>query len=169
MGALRTRATASPLPSGRPTTSWRDKLSRLGWPAVTLGAALAVLAPLGFVVFSLFPPSTDVWREQWQTRLPGQLWDTAVLLTGVAIGTVTLGASLAWLTTAYRFPGSKVFSWLLIAPLAVPSYVLGFITLSVIGYTGPVQGWWRDVFGQDAWFPEVRSIWGAIVVFTLVL
>jgi len=169
VGALRTRATASPLPSGRPTTSWRDKLSRLGWPAVTLGAALAVLAPLGFVVFSLFPPSTDVWREQWQTRLPGQLWDTAVLLTGVAIGTVTLGASLAWLTTAYRFPGSKVFSWLLIAPLAVPSYVLGFITLSVIGYTGPVQGWWRDVFGQDAWFPEVRSIWGAIVVFTLVL
>ncbi|MDH5519532.1 MAG: iron ABC transporter permease, partial [Acidimicrobiia bacterium] len=88
---------------------------------------------------------------------------------GVSVGTLVLGVGLAWLTSAYRFPGSRLFGWLLISPLAMPSYVLGFVTLSVIGFTGPLQGWWRARFGADAWFPDVRSMGGAIAVFSLVL
>ena len=121
------------------------------------------------VVIGIIDPNTEVWRQQWETRLPGQLVDTVVLLTGVSLGCLAIGLSLAWLTSAYRFPGSRWFGWLLVAPLAMPSYVLGFVTLSVVGFTGPVQGWWRDRFGTDAWFPPVRSLGGAIVVFSLVL
>ena len=51
----------------------------------------------------------------------------------------------------------------------MPSYVLGFVTLSVFGFTGPIQNAWRDLAGQDAWFPPVDSMGGAIVMFTLVL
>ncbi|MEM7322965.1 MAG: ABC transporter permease subunit, partial [Actinomycetota bacterium] len=128
-----------------------------------------MVAPIAFLAVSILNPNTEVWRQQWETRLPGQLVETGVLLVGVAVGTLVLGGSLAWLVTAYRFPGSRAFGWLLIAPLAMPGYVLGFVTLSVIGFTGPIQGWWRDTFGQDAWFPPVRSMGGAIVVLTLVL
>ncbi|MEM9651514.1 MAG: iron ABC transporter permease, partial [Actinomycetota bacterium] len=112
-----------------------------------------MVAPIAFLAVSILNPNTEVWRQQWETRLPGQLVETGVLLVGVAVGTLVLGGSLAWLVTAYRFPGSRAFGWLLIAPLAMPGYVLGFVTLSVIGFTGPIQGWWRDTFGQDAWFP----------------
>ncbi|MDY7103788.1 MAG: iron ABC transporter permease [Actinomycetota bacterium] len=146
-----------------------DHLSARSWPTFSWLAAILVVAPVAFLAASILRPSGDVWRQQWETRLPGQLWDTTVLLVGVSIGALALGVGLAWLTSAHRFPGSKVLGWLLVAPLAMPSYVLGFVTLSVVGFTGPIQGWWRDTFGVDAWFPEVRSLGGAVVVFSLVL
>lgn len=147
----------------------RDRTSRWGWPAVAIAAALAVVAPVAVVASSILTPSTDVWRQLWDTRLPAQLRDTVVLLVGVGLGTLVLGVSLAWVTSAYRFPGSRVLGWLLVLPLAMPGYILGFVFLSVLGYAGPVQSWWRDVAGDGAWFPEVRSMGGAIVVLTLVL
>lgn len=146
-----------------------DRLSAAGWPAVAWIAAVLVIAPIALLVTSIVDPSEDVWRQQWETRLPSQIYETVVLLVGVTIGCLTLGVGLAWLTSAYRFPGVRLFGWLLVAPLAMPSYVLGFVTLSVVGPTGPVQEWWRGTFGQDAWFPEIRSLGGAIAVFTLVL
>lgn len=146
-----------------------DRASRRGWPGGAVLLAALVVIPIGFLSVSVLSPNGEVWRQQWETRLPGQLVDTAVLLVGVSIGALALGSSLAWLTSAYRFPGSKAFGWLLIAPLAMPSYVLGFVVVSVFGFTGPVQNQWRDWFGRDAWFPTVESMGGAIVVFTLVL
>ncbi len=146
-----------------------DRLGVLVWPGAAWLAAVLVVAPVAFLATSILSPRGDVWRQQWETRLPGELIQTVVLLIGVSVGTLVLGVGLAWLTSAYRFPGSRLFGWLLISPLAMPSYVLGFVTLSVIGFTGPLQGWWRSQFGADAWFPDVRSMGGAIAVFSLVL
>lgn len=138
--------------------------------AIAVGViAVLVAAPLAFVVASLLTPSVDVWQHLWETRLPTMITSTLLLLVLVGAGTLVVGAGLAWLVTAYRFPGRRLFSWLLVLPLAMPGYVLGFVFLSIIGATGPVQGSWRDAFGRDAWFPEVRSIPGAAVVLTLVL
>ena len=155
--------------AGRVERSIGDRLSLAGWPLSAIVVAALVVAPIAFLATSVLDPNLDVWRQQWDTRLPGQLIDTAVLLAGVGLGTLLLGGALAWLTSAYRFPGSRLFGWLLIAPLAMPGYVLGFVTLSVVGFSGPVQGWWRATFGEGAWFPQVRSMGGAVVVFTLVL
>lgn len=132
-------------------------------------AAVLVAVPVVMLAASILTPSTEVWSQQWRTRLPGELRDTALLLVGVAIGTTVLGSGLAWLVSAYRFPGSRQFGWMLILPLAMPSYILGFLTLSTVGRTGPVQDWWRARFGIDAWFPPVESLGGAILTFTLVL
>jgi len=139
------------------------------WTWASVGAAVLVVAPVAMLAVSIINPRRDVWSQQWNTRLPGQLRDTALLLAGVAVGTILLGAGLAWLTSAYRFPGSRQFGWLLILPLAMPSYILGFLTLSTLGRTGPIQDWWRSAFGDDAWFPPVESLGGAILTFTLVL
>jgi iron(III) transport system permease protein len=132
-------------------------------------AAVLVVLPVAMLAGSILRPSPDVWSQQWRTRLPGELRTTALLLGGVAIGTVVLGAGLAWLVSAYRFPGSTTFGWMLILPFAMPSYILGFLTLSTFGRTGPIQDTWRSWFGRDAWFPDVESLGGAIVAFTLVL
>lgn len=152
-----------------PERTRADRISQHSWPTSALLLAALVVVPIGFLAISVIEPNGQVWRQQWETRLPGQLVDTAVLLLGVSTGTLVLGGSLAWLVSAYRFPGSRAFGWLLIAPLAMPSYVLGFMTLSVFGFTGPIQNQWRDWFGQEAWFPEVESMGGAVVVFTFVL
>lgn len=136
---------------------------------MAVAVAIVVATPVVMLVTSVLTPSRDVWAQQWATRLPGEIRTTATLLVGVTLGTVVLGTGLAWLVSAFRFPGSRHLSWMLILPLAMPSYILGFLTLSSVGRTGPVQDWWRDRFGQDAWFPRVESLTGAIVTFTLVL
>jgi iron(III) transport system permease protein len=136
---------------------------------MALLAAMLVVAPVAVLAVGVLSPEVDVWRQQWETRLPDQLVSTVILLGGVAIGTLAIGGGLAWLLSAYRFPGSRVLGWLVVLPLAMPGYILGFVTLSVVGPTGPVQEWWRDTFGANAWIPDVRSLGGAIVVMSLVL
>lgn len=139
------------------------------WTGAAIVAAIAVVVPVTMLASSVVRPNTEVWSQQWATRLPDEIRTTAVLLAGVAIGSVVMGAGLAWLVSAYRFPGSRHLGWMLILPLAMPSYILGFLTLATMGRTGGVQDWWRARFGSDAWFPDVESIGGAIVTFTLVL
>ncbi len=94
---------------------------------------------------------------------------TLTLMVGVGIGTAVLGAGLAWLVTAYRFPLRDTLVWLLVLPLAMPAYILGFVFLSVFDYSGPVQSGLRAALGPDVWAPEVRSLSGAILVMSLTL
>lgn len=150
------------------SATWR-RSGTLGWSLSAVVAAVLVVVPVAMLAASVLNPSREVWAQQWRTRLPGEIVNTALLLVGVAFGTVLLGAGLAWLVSAFRFPGSRAFGWMLILPLAMPSYILGFLTLSTFGRTGPIQDAWRSVFGLDAWFPDVESVGGAIVAFTFVL
>ncbi|MFN2557583.1 MAG: ABC transporter permease [Nitriliruptorales bacterium] len=140
-----------------------------GWALVVLIVAGLVILPVAVVAASLLVPTPQIWTHLWATRLPRMLTTTLALMLAVAVGTVTLGGLLAWLVTAYRFPGRKVFAWLLVLPLAMPAYVLGFVFLSLLSYAGPVQSAWRMVFGSDAWFPSVRSLSGAAIVLSLTL
>jgi len=97
------------------------------------------------------------------------LWTTAALLILVGGGAILLGTGLAWLTTAYEFPGRRVFSWALMLPLAMPAYILGFVFLALFDFAGPVQTALRSAFGPDVWFPDVTSIGGAAIVMSLSL
>lgn len=142
---------------------------RRGWTAIVIAAAGLAVIPVVAVVAGALTPAGDSWRQLWDTVLPGMIGQTLALLVLVAGGTLLLGAGLAWLVGTYRFPGSRVFGWLLVLPLAMPAYILGFVFLSVLDYPGPVQTGLRAVFGDGAWFPEVRSLGGAAVVLSLAL
>jgi iron(III) transport system permease protein len=139
------------------------------WTVTTLTMVAVVILPVVLVGMGALSPSADVWRQLWAGRLPTMLTTTFLLLAGVAIGTLVLGAGLAWLVTAYRFPGARLFSWALVLPLAMPAYVLGFVFLAIFDFPGPVQTVLRGWFGPDAWFPDVRSIPGAAAVLSLTL
>jgi iron(III) transport system permease protein len=149
--------------------TFRKPSSRTGWSWSALLVALLVIAPVMMLLSSILQPRRDVWSHQWQTRLPGELLDTAVLLAGVVVASTVLGAGLAWLVSAFEFPWVRTLGWMLILPFAMPGYILGFLTIATWGRTGPVQDTWREWFGRDAWFPDIESMWGAIVVFALVL
>ncbi len=117
--------------------------------------AIAVSVPVLVIVWSIVQPSTEVWEELWATRLPGMIRDTATLLAAVLVGTLVLGTSLAWLVTAYQFPGRRLLGWLLVTPLAIPGYVLGFV--------------WLDTLQEPLGARGVRSIWLCALVLTITL
>ncbi|HSV86032.1 MAG TPA: iron ABC transporter permease [Levilinea sp.] len=138
-------------------------------PLPLLAAAGLVFLPVLVVLSALVTPTPEVWSHLWATILPEMIKNTLVLLLGVGTGALLLGTGLAWLTVAYRFPGQAIFDWLLVLPLAVPTYVMGYVYMTTFDYAGPVQSTLRAWFGSSVWFPEIRSAAGAVLVMILVL
>lgn len=159
-----------------PITSMNRAFPRLRlslWSVGALIIALAVAAPIFTVIGLAITDTSDIWTHLYNTVLGLYLERTITLMFGVGIGTLVIGTGTAWLVTMCRFPGSRIFEWALLLPLAVPAYVLAFVVTDQLEYAGTVQSILRDMFEwtrpQDYWFPEVRSMGGAITVMTLVL
>jgi iron(III) transport system permease protein len=143
------------------------------WTAVPALLAAVMALPLATVaVLSLTAPA-NVWPQLVRTVLPATLLDTAILLAGVAVLTLTFGACTAWLVTMCRFPGRALLDRLLVLPLAMPTYIVAYAYVELMDYAGPFQGWLRFAFGwtsaRDYWFPDVRSMGGAILVLSAAL
>lgn len=139
--------------------------------AVLVGGlvALPVLAVISHV---LSTGTSDTWAHLASTVLPDYLWSTLWLCLGVGLGTASMGVGAAWLVTRYDFPLRGMLEWALVLPLAVPGYVMAYTYTDLLQYVGPVQTALRDTFGwtrADYWFPDVRSLGGAVLMFALVL
>ncbi|WP_417685907.1 ABC transporter permease [Roseibium sp.] len=143
------------------------------WQVGSLAVAVLVLLPLAAILWISLRPSGDIWGHLLSTVLPRSLVTTLILMAGVGLATTVAGIGTAWLTTMCRFPGQRFFDWALLVPLAVPTYIIAFSYVEVLDYTGPVQTTIRSLFGfktsRDYWFPEIRSLGGAIFVMSVVL
>ena len=60
-------------------------------------------------------------------------------MAGVGVLTLLVGTGTAWLVTMYRFPGRSAFQWLLLLPLAIPTYIIAYTYLEMLDYSGIVQ------------------------------
>jgi len=147
-------------------STWLNVNVRL-WRLASFVVAGIVAAPILVVALSWLTPAGDIWRHLVHTVLGELLLNTAVLMLGVGAGVFLLGAGLAWLVTMYDFPGRRFFDWTLMLPLAIPAYVLAFVAVALLDFSGPVQGAWRALFGGSAWFPPIRSAGGVIGVMVL--
>jgi iron(III) transport system permease protein len=139
-----------------------------GCAVAAVGIASLVAVPSLAVLASLAHPSREIWAHLWRTQLPELIGNTLALVAGVGVGTLAVGAGLAWLIVMYRFPGRAVLEWALVLPLAVPAYVIGFALLGLFDFSGPVQGALRRWIGPAARLPELRSYWGVVLTMTLV-
>ena len=139
--------------------------------AVTAG--LAAIAPLASLIVLAFGETGDLWIHLARYVIPAALARTALLLAGVAVVTIIIGTSTAWLVTTFAFPGRDALSWLLPLPLAIPTYIVAYVYVDILDALGPVQSALRAVFrwhsAADYWFPNVRSLAGAILLFGFVL
>ena len=141
-----------------------------GWHFATMSLAILVAMPLLAVFSGWLQFENDVWQHLTATVLDDLIINTLVLLLGVAVGVLTLGVGLAWLTSMCDFPGRRIFEWALMLPLAIPAYVLAFVALGLFDFTGPVQSTLREWMGTNApLIPNIRSAGGVILVMVLVL
>ncbi len=128
--------------------------------------SLFMLVPILIVLLSWTQPVADIWTHMADYVLPQVLKNTAILLSMVMVISGTIGTALAWVTSMYRFPGQRFFSWALMLPLAMPAYVLAFVTVGIVDFSGPLQTGLRDL-GIDTAIPSVRNVWGAGLVLSL--
>ncbi|MGF1458076.1 MAG: ABC transporter permease [Leptolyngbyaceae cyanobacterium] len=149
-----------------------------GWTIAVLVIALLTATPLLAVVLGALShlggeAANEIWQHLATTVLLSYVLNSLGLMVGVGIGVLLLGVGTAWLVTLCRFPGGRLFEWALLLPLAAPSYLLAYTYTDFLEYYGPVQTGLRTLMGWesagDYWFPDVRSLGGAVVLFSLVL
>jgi iron(III) transport system permease protein len=156
--------------SSTPITGLRASRSAARIPAATVLAiilCLPALIPLAAIVVAAFSPETEIWAHLLRYVLPEVIGNTLTLTIGVAVLGGGLGTALAWLTAMCEFPGRRFFEWALLLPLAIPAYVLAFVAVGFLDYSGPLQTWMRAALGSSHWMPPIRTGGGAIVVLSL--
>ena len=154
----------TPLPRMRGDGGWRLAL----W--LVASASLLPALALGWVAMQ---GSGGLWSHLLAHVLPRAALNTALLLAGVGLVAGAVGTGAAWLVSAYRFPGRDMLGWMLLLPLAVPTYIVAYAYIDLLHPLGPLQGGLRWLLGFDSpreWrLPDLRSLPLAIVLIGLVL
>ena len=144
-----------------------------GWAITTWIIAVLVCLPVLVVLGSIFANTGEIWAHLADTVLAKYITNSLLLMIGVGVGVSAVGVGTAWLVTMCAFPGARIFEWALLLPLSAPAYLLAYTYTDWLEYYGPIQSGLRSLFGwenaTDYWFPNVRSLWGAITMFTLTL
>jgi len=145
----------------------------IGWLVSVVAIAGCTIAPIAALVVLALGPAEGIWSHLVATVLPRATGTTLMLLAGVGGLSIVIGVGTAWLVSMCAFPGRRIFNIVLLLPLAVPTYIVAYTYVEALDYSGPVQSTIRAVFGfrsaRDYWFPDIRSLWGAILVMALVL
>lgn len=140
------------------------------WWVVVVAAAMALptLVILGFVL----QPFNENWQHLLDNLLFEYITNSLLLMLGVSVGVLSMGIICAWLTSSCEFPGRGLLSWMLLLPLAIPAYIVAYTYTGLLDFSGPIQGYIREWSGWgygEYWFPEIRSLSGAIAMLSLVL
>ena len=146
-----------------------QSLSRGSLWAVTLCLGLPVLTVLASWL-QWNAVSVQILVEMSHSVLPDYVWTSLLLCAGVSLGVISMGVVSAALVTLFDFPFRRTLEWTLLLPLAMPAYVVAYAYTDFLQYSGPAQETlrlWTGLPGRV--LPEVRSVWGAMLVFSLAL
>ena len=128
-------------------------------------------------IIALFIMSTNtndsIWQHLLDTVLFKYIYNTLFLMIGVMLLSLFISVIPAWIVSNFNFRFSKFFDWILVLPIACPAYLVAYAYTDFLEYAGPVQKFIRFSLGynspDDYFFPEIRSLLGAIFVMSFVL
>jgi iron(III) transport system permease protein len=139
----------------------------------TLIVSLLIILPIFSLVVLAIGGDAESFVHIVKNVLPRVGPTTVVLLVETGILAAFAGFIGAWLVCFFEFPGRRIFSWGLMLPMAVPTYLAAYGFVEFFSFTGPVQSIIRRLGGynspRDYWFFDIRSTTGAAVVLSLVL
>lgn len=137
------------------------------------GCCIVLLAPIAALILTAMGDGQGMMSHLLDTVLLKYFVNTFVLMFGVGALALVFGVSTAWIVSRYTFPGRRLLDWMLVLPAAVPAYIIAYTYTDFLEYAGPVQTHLRDWAGwrtsRDYWFPEIRSMGGAMLVMASVL
>lgn len=142
------------------------------WQGALLVLGILLSLPVVVIFASWAAPQTSLWQHLMDTVLTDYVVNSLLLATGVGAGCLLIGTTVAYLISRYDFFGRRLFRWLALLPLAMPAYIIAYTYTGFLDFSGPVQSGLRYLFDWgygDYYFPDIRSLWGAIIVMSLVL
>ena len=142
------------------------------WGVIPFLLLIIFCAPIFIVLSSLLGNYSDNWVHLYNYVLIDYVSSTIILITGVSFLVFFIGTVTAWIVTNYDFVGKSFFEWSLILPLAIPPYILAYTFTGLFDPFGDANNLVRSIFNlapDVSVFPNVRNIYGAIVVFSFTL
>ena len=143
------------------------------WNLAVIIISSFILWPIGSLIFLSFGDSQGLWEHLFENVIFKYTTTTITLMIGVLALSLIFGVSSAWITTKYNFRMKKYIDLMLILPAACPAYLVAYAYTDFFEYAGPVQVSLRNLMGwgsaNEYYFPEIRSIGGAIFVLSSVL
>ncbi|MBD0426040.1 iron ABC transporter permease [Aquisalinus flavus] len=138
-------------------------------PVAAITACVAI--PIVVILAALFAPDTSgTWGHLASTVLTEYAANSLILMVSVGLITIVIGVTSAWLIAATEFPGRRLFSWMLILPLAAPAYVIAYTYVDLLAPYGPVQAFIHSLPGLSGVdIPSVRTLPAAVLFLSLVL
>ena len=143
------------------------------WSAAAVILCCFLLGPVAALLLAAFGDSGGLWGHLVDTVLATYVTNTLLLMGGVGSVAIVFGVSSAWVISRYDFAGRDMLEWMLLLPAAIPAYIIAYCYTDFFEYAGPVQSALRAAFGwqspRDYFFPEIRSVGGAVLVMASVL
>ena len=133
---------------------------------------LLVIIPIMTVMSFIFQPSTELWGHLSENLLIDYLLNTGMIVISVALLTIIIGVSCAWLVTNFTFPGVNVFKWLLVMPIAIPTYVSAYIYAGLFEPSGMIFDSVENYLGLGKELYdliELRNVYGVIFILSVCL
>jgi len=122
---------------------WLRHRGDRGWPLVVVSVVIAagLLAPLLLITLDVGRTGwTEFHRVLFRERSVMLLRNTVVLCTFVAVIAAALGTATAWLTERSAVPARRVWTVLLVLPVAIPDFVVGYAWHSFAPRLNPLLG-----------------------------
>ena len=143
----------------------RSRPPALIWVPAALVAAMMLL-PLAYLVLrSLEGGATGAVEVLTDVDTFATLGRSVLLAALVTGSSVLISVPLAWLTVRTDLPGRRLWAVLAALPLVIPSYVGGFVLVSVLGPRGVLQGV-LEPFGIER-LPSIYGLTGAALALIL--
>lgn len=110
--------------------------------------------------------------ESWSHLVKNLLLDYSVNTLLICLGCIVLtslfGVSAAWIVSRYSLPKTAFLEWMLILPLAIPSYITAYAYAGLFDYGGLVQQLTKAI-GLPIFKIDVMNIYGLIFVLSISL
>lgn len=109
------------------------------WSLMTLFVVFLIALPILTIIFELFEGPGESWIHIVKNLLGQFVSNTLYLLIVCGIMVLLFGVTTSWLVARYEFPFRKPLEWLLILPLAIPSYIVAYGYAGVFDYGGSLE------------------------------
>ena len=138
------------------------------WSLYTVAISLFIAIPVFTIIFHLFNGKGEMWDHIVTYFLLDYVLNSIILLFGTGIICFSFGTASAWIVTKYDFPYRKLIEWLLFMPLAIPSYIVAYSYVGLLGNGGTFIRF-LNMIGIPIKKIEMMNIYGLIAVLSFSL